>query len=102
MILTTALQRSGGAPVMKISKKDQDPNANHEAGTALDKLLSKKSEHFALGTYICQFRKGRGLVKAISKDGGTRLLIEWEDGSLESIENPNHKPNWLRRLGNNG
>ncbi len=66
---------------MKISKKNQDPHQTDTDRAEIEKILSKKSEHFAVGTYIvCNYQRGLVLEHLVASDGsGINLLrVEWD------------------------
>lgn len=66
----------------KISSSDLPPHQTDDDRTALQKFLSKKSQHFEPGTWIVRDNV-RGLVQ--TRDGGT-LTVSWEDGIVSSIK----------------
>jgi hypothetical protein len=47
----------------------------------------KVSSHFAVGTYISEYGKGRGLIldRLVSHDE-TLLRVQWEDGRIENTK----------------
>jgi len=51
-----------------------------------------KTQHFAIGTRVVCNNLG-GLIIRKSKDGGTKLLVEWDDGTITPIPNPNYRGN---------
>lgn len=73
----------------KISKSDTTPEMEERANTGIARLLNKKSQHFAVGTYVMR-RYARGLITRLSKDGGSKLIVEWENGEIEAIPNPHY------------
>ena len=77
----------------KVSKKNQSPNQVDEDREQLLKILSVKSQHFAMGTWVVS-NNVRGKITGITKDGGTKLMVEWENGTKSIINNP--RMNWLR------
>ena len=68
----------------KISKSNQDPHQTDSDREALKKLLSKKSQHFSVGSHVLA-NNVRGEIVGITKDGGTlintgcTMLVEGND-----------------------
>lgn len=74
----------------KISKSDQDPRQTVTDAVALAALAKKKSQHFAVGTFVIRLNV-RGKIIGMSKDGGKSLLVKWEDDTTEAIPNPAYR-----------
>lgn len=66
----------------KISKKDQDPTQVEQDGAALAVLAGKKSEHFAVGTYVMANNRRGEILESLQLSTGNYLRIAWEDGSI--------------------
>ena len=62
----------------KLSKSDK-LDKDEEARIRAQLFASKKSQHFAEGTYVCKPGGGRGLILGRWFEW---LTIEWEDGSV--------------------
>jgi hypothetical protein len=69
-----------GLPVQKISKKNQDPNQVHEDKIGIDRLLSKKSQHFEPGTFVI-YKNKRYLLLCFRESDG-RMVLDSEDETL--------------------
>lgn len=84
--------------MVKISKSDLVlPRAEEDAQRAAQAAKPRpKSQHFAVGTWVVR-KNVRGLITAMSKDGGTKIVVEWEDGTKEIIPNPGSFINWRKR-----
>lgn len=74
----------------KISKSNTTPEMEAKAERFRLLMASKKCMHFALNTYVMR-NNVRGKITAMSKDGGSQLWVEWEDGTSGPIRNPNYK-----------
>lgn len=72
----------------KISKSDQDPHQTDKDKSELDKLLAKKSQHFAVGTRIVEHGRGAGeILKVLTckcSKRETMLWVQWDDGSMST------------------
>lgn len=82
----------------KISKSDTTPEMEADAEAWRQKMLAKKCQHFAVGTWIMQNnRRGQILRYTTRRDnsGVVLLRIRWEDGSMSAIE-----PHALNRSSN--
>lgn len=66
----------------KYSKSDQDPNQVHEDAAALEAMSAKKSQHFAVGTWVvCQNRR----AEVVSRPGNGFMLVKWEDQTTDIL-----------------
>lgn len=72
----------------KLSKSDM-PDWSKDEGSLgqLHRLLHNKSKHWDVGERV-MCNNVRGTIIAISKDGGTKRLIKWDDGRTSAIDNP--------------
>lgn len=73
----------------KMSKKNTTPEMEERDRAAAERLKNRKSEHFAVGTFIIRAGKGRGEILSHAyckcRIGETRTRVRWEDGTEESI-----------------
>ena len=67
----------------KISKKNQDPNQVHKDAAALEAMSAKKSQHFAVGTWVVCYNKPRAEV--IARPGNGYMLVRYEDQTTEIL-----------------
>lgn len=76
----------------KISKSDMpiDRRPHHEIMASY--FNSPPCEHFKVGTRVVSNNLG-GLVLHTSNDGGTRLIVLWDNGVHGTIRNPNYRAN---------
>jgi hypothetical protein len=72
----------------KLNKSDL-PDWSKDPGSlgTLHKLLTNKSKHWDLGARV-MCNNVRGTITGISKDGGTKRWVEWDDGTSSTIRNP--------------
>lgn len=55
-------------------------------------FFKHRTAHFAVGTEV----RSNGVLGTITReslDGGSRLVIEWVDGIITTIPNPNYRRN---------
>ena len=74
----------------KYSKSNTTPEMEAKAAEYRSLMAEKKCMHFALDTHVMR-NNVRGKITAMSKDGGSQLWVEWEDGTSGPIRNPNYK-----------
>lgn len=75
----------------KMSKKDQDPQQINKDREGLAKILSKKTNHFEIHSYVVS-QNVRGQVLS-HFDIGTRTFMDvmWETGMTTVVEHPMSK-----------
>lgn len=74
----------------KISKKNQDPNQVHKDAAALEAMSAKKSQHFAVGTYVIAWRNFWGQwrserAEVLDRPGNGFMLVRWEDQTTDIL-----------------
>lgn len=75
----------------KLSKSDM-PIDRRSWEELQKEFFTKKTEHFRVGTgVVCN--NVRGTILRESLDGGTSLVVAWDDGTHSSIRNPNYRRN---------
>lgn len=67
----------------KLSKSDKI-DKNEEARIREQLSNPRTSQHFAIGTFIVEYGKGRGEILAVLRcsKAETLLRVRWEDGSV--------------------
>lgn len=73
---------SKNAELRKYSKSDQDPNQVHSDAAALAAMRTKKSQHFAVGTWVV-IQNQRAEV--VSRPGNGFMLVRYEDQTTEIL-----------------
>lgn len=83
---------------MKISKSDQDPHQTDQDKTEIEKILSKKSQHFAVGSRVIKAPNVGGTVTyhgpyCSQSEGLLVLVVRWDDGTKTEQLSP-YSPRW--------
>lgn len=75
----------------KISKSDL-PIDRRSWEEKQAEFFTKRTEHFRVGTNV-MWNNIVGTITRESLDGGSRLVIEWVDGIITTMPNPNFRSN---------